>query len=431
MNPMELVQLSVLLCPMLFLMFLGVPIFLSMGITCSVFVFIFDLPTMILAKSYVTGLASYDFLALPFYFVAGDLMAGGGITQRLVQFSQAFIGHIKGGLSHVTIIAEMIFSGVSGSALGDASAIGSVLIPAMKKSGYPAAYVAALNASTATLGPIIPPSIPMVVYGLIAHVSVGKLFLAGALPGIIMGGYLLTVSVLLSYRRGFPATKKATLREIFKITVNAFPAVIMPAIILGGIVSGIVTPTEAGVVAVIYGLLAGNLLYKELKLKDLPRIFGEAMVNSAAILIIIATTGLFSWIIANMGLGAFLVKFFLSISTNKWVILGLLNIVFLIWGCFLDPLMAIVIVIPVLLPLVQQVGIDLTHFGLVIIMNLGIGLLTPPVGTLLYLCTSMAQAKLEEVIKELIPFLVALLLALAVFTYVPWTVMWLPNLLMK
>jgi tripartite ATP-independent transporter DctM subunit len=361
--------------------------------------------------------------------VAGDLMGGGGITQKLVQFAQAFIGHIKGGLSHVTIIAEMIFSGVSGSTVGDASAIGSVLMPAMKKSGYPAPYVAALNAAVATLGAIIPPSIPMVVYALVAHVSVGKLFLAGAVPGIIMVVYLLAVSVYLSYRRNYPATKRATFREIVKISVISFPAVVMPIIILGGIISGIVTPTEAGVVAVVYGFLAGNLLYKQLKWRDVPRIFGEAMVNSASILIIIATTGLFAWIIANMGLGTYLVKFFLSISTNKWVILGILNIVFLVWGCFLDGLMAIVIVVPVLLPLMKQLEVDLTHFGLVIILNLGIGLLTPPVGTLLYLCTKMAGADLMSVIKELVPFLIALLVALALFTYVPWTVMWLPNLI--
>ena len=428
---MELVQLAVLMIPMLVLMLLGVPIFLAMGMACFVFVLIFDLPTMILAKSYVTGLASYDFLALPFYFLAGDLMAGGGMTQRLVKFTQAFIGHIKGGLSHVTIIAEMIFSGVSGSAVGDAAAIGSVMIPTMKKDGYPAAYVAALNASTSTLGPIIPPSIPMVIYGLVAHVSVGKLFLSGAVPGIILGGYLLAVSVYLSYKRNYPATRRATLKDIVRITVNAFPAVIMPAIILGGIVTGIVTPTEAGVIAVVYGLLAGTFLYKELKVRELPRIFGDAMVNSAAILIIIATTGLFIWIIANMGLGDFLVKFFLSFSTNKWVIIGIINIFFLIWGCFFDPIVALVVIVPILIPVVQQAGIDLTHFGLIVIMNLGIGTLTPPVGVILYLCSSMAQARLEDAIKELVPFLVVLLLALVVFTYVPATVMWLPNLLMK
>lgn len=416
---------------MLFLMFLGMPIFLSMGVACGLFVIVFDLPTMILAKSYISGLANYDFLALPFYFLAGDLMGGGGITERLVRFCQCFLGHIKGGLSHVTIIAEMIFSGVSGSEVGDAAAIGSVLIPTMKKDGYPAAYAAAINAATSTMGPIIPPSIPMVVYGLIAHLSVGKLFVAGAVPGIIMGGYLMAVSVILSYRRNYPSSRRATLKDIFRITINAFPAVVMPLIILGGIVSGIVTPTEAGVIAVIYGLLAGVFLYKQLKIRDLPHIFGDAMVNSGGILIIIATTGLFVWIVANMGLGDYLVKAILSVSTNKWVILGIINVLFLVWGCFLGPLTAMVIIVPFLIPLIQQVGIDPTHFGVVVIMNLGIGTLVPPVGVVFYMCSSMAQAKLENVIKEAVPFLVALILALALFTYVPATVMWLPNLFFK
>jgi len=428
---MEFVQLGTLMGPMLIFMFLGVPIFLAMGIACFIFVLAFDLPTMILAKSYVSGLASYDFLALPFYFLAGDLMSGGGITQRLVKFCQSLIGHVKGGLSHVTIVGDMIFSGVSGSAVVDASAIGSVMITSMKENGFPPAYTAAVNAAAATMGPIIPPSIPMVVYGLIAQLSIGKLFLAGAAPGILMGVYLLIVSYILSRRRNYPATKRATLGQILRAGVSAFPAVIMPGIILGGILTGVVTPTEAGVVAVVYGFIIGCFVYKELKIKDLPKVLGHTMANSATILIIIATTGLFCWIIANMGLGDALVKLFLSVSHNKWVILGIINIFFLLWGCFFDPVTALVIIVPILIPLVHQVGVDLVHFGLVVVLNLMIGLLTPPVGMLLYLCTSMAQAKLEEVIKELIPFLIALLLVLAISTYVPAFVLWLPNLFFK
>jgi tripartite ATP-independent transporter DctM subunit len=428
---MEFFQLGILVGPMLILMFLGMPIFLAMGVACFFFVLIFDLPIMILAKSYVTGLGSYDFLALPFYFLAGDLMSGGGITQRLVNFCQSLIGHVRGGLSHVTIVGDVIFSGVSGSAVVDASAIGSVMIKSMKEAGFPAPYVAAVNGAAATMGPIIPPSIPMVVYGLIAHLSIGKLFLAGATPGILMGVYLLIVSFIISRRRNYPATKRATLGQILRTTVNAFPAVIMPGIILGGILTGIVTPTEAGVIAVIYGLIIGCFIYRELKLKDLPRILGHTMANSATILIIIATTGLFCWIIANMGLGESLVRLFLSISTNKWVILAIINVFFLLWGCFFDPITAMVIIVPILIPLVQQVGIDLIHFGLIVVLNLMIGGLTPPVGVILYLCASMAEAKIEEVIKEVIPFLIALLLVLAISTYVPMVVMWLPNLYLK
>jgi len=428
---MEFFQLCMLLIPMFFLMGLGLPIFLAMGMTCLLFVLLFDLPNMILAQSYVRGLASYDWLALPFYFLAGDLMNAGGITARLLKFSRALIGHIKGGLSHVNIVVSMIFSGVSGSAAADTSAIGSVLIPAMKKEGYPGDYTAAVTAASSTIGPIIPPSIPLVVYGLLAQVSIGKLFLAGAIPGIMMGLYLLVASFIISHRRGYPASKRATLRQLLRSSVDAGLAVMMPVIILGGITTGIVTPTEAGVIAVAYGLVLGCFVYREMKLKDLPRIFGQTMINCATILIIIATIGLFCWIIANMGLGEVLVRMFLSISTNKWVILGMLNIFFLIWGCLLDPVTSMVILVPIFIPLVQQVGIDPVHFGVVVVMNLMIGLVTPPVGLLLFLTSSMAQVRLEKVIKEMVPFLIALLLVLIICTYIPSIVMWLPDLLIK
>ncbi len=428
---MEFLQMAVLLVPMFTLMGLGMNIFLSMGIACGLTVFVFDLPMMILAQSYVRGLSSYDFLALPFYFLAGDLMNYGGITTRLLRFSGALIGHIRGGLSHVNIVASMIFSGVSGSAVADTSAIGSVLIPSMKKEGYPGAYSAAVTAASSTIGPIIPPSIPLVVYGLLAQESIGKLFWAGAIPGLMMGFYLLGASFIMSYRRGYPARKRANFKEFLKSSLDATFALMMPVIILGGITSGIVTPTEAGVIAVSYGLILGIFVYREIKIKDLPRILGQTMVNTGTILIIIATTGLFAWIVANMSLGEIMVRFFLSISTNKWIILGILNVFFLIWGCVLDPVTAMVIMVPIFIPLAQQVGIDLIHFGVVVVINLMIGLVTPPVGVLLFLTSAMAEEKVEHVIRELTPFLVALLLVLLISTYWPGMVMWLPNVLIK
>ena len=425
---MEFLQLFLLLGVMLILMLLGVHIFLAMCLSCFCFVLLFDLPAMILAKSFVTGLGSYDFLALPFYFLAGDLMSGGGISERMVKACQSVIGHIRGGLSHVNIAASMVFSGVSGSSVADASAIGSVLIPAMKKDGFPSGYTAAVTAASAVIGPVIPPSIPLVVYGLIAHVSIGKLFLAGATPGVLMGLYLLIVSFVISRRRNYPASKRSSARQMLAAVFSALPAIIMPAIILGGILSGIVTPTEAGVVAVVYGIIVGRFVYKELNLRDLPRIFGNTMVNAATILIIIATTGMFVWIIANMGLGESLVGFFASVSVSKWTLLAILNIFFLLWGCFLDPITAMVIVVPIILPVVQQAGIDLVHFGLVIVLNLMLGAITPPVGILLFLCSSMAEAKIGIVIKEIVPFLLALIVVLVICTYIPAIVMWLPNL---
>lgn len=428
---MEFIQLLVLLVPMFLLMALGVPIFLSMGITCLAFILAFDLPITILAQSYVRGLANYDFLALPFFFLAGDLMNTGGITVRLLNFSKALVGHIRGGLSHVTIVTSMIFAGVSGSAVADAAAVGSVLIPAMKRGGYPGSYAAAVAAAAGTIGPIIPPSIPLVIYGLYSQISIGKLFLGGATPGILMGVYLIIASIIISRRRGYPADQRATLMHVLRSSLDAVLALMMPVIILGGIITGIVTATESAVLAVSYGLILGCFVYRDTKARDLPLILGKAMINSGTVLIIIATTGVFCWIIANMGLGDALVRGLLSISGNKWVLLGVINIFFLIWGCFLDPVTALLIVIPILIPLAQKVGIDLIHFGVVTVLNLMIGLVTPPVGVIVYLTSSMAQEKVEVVFKESVPFLIALLLVLIMSTYLPGIVTWLPNLIMK
>ena len=428
---MEFLQLAVLLFPMFILMGMGTPIFLAMGITCLISVLAFDLPFMILAKSYVRGLGHYGVLALPFYFLAGELMNRGGITKRLLTFSMALVGHIRGGLSHVNIVASMIFSGVSGSGAADVAAIGSVLIPAMKKEGYPAAYASAVTAASSTIGPIVPPSIPLVIYGLLTQVSIGKLFLAGAIPGILMGIYLLIASFIISVRRGYPHGKRATLRQLLRSSVDAGSALLMPIIILGGITSGIVTPTEAGVLAVAYGFILGIIFYREIRFRDLPDIMGQTMINTGSILIIIATTGLFAWIVANMGLGEVLVRVVSSASENKWVILGVLNLFFLIWGCFLEAVIAMFIIVPIFIPLITNLGIDPVHFGIVVVINLMIGAITPPVGIGIFLTSSMARARLEHVFRELIPFQVALLLVLVLCTYWPGMVMWLPNLLIK
>jgi tripartite ATP-independent transporter DctM subunit len=428
---MEFLQIVVLLGLMFFFMGLGLPVFLAMGFSCLIFTVIFDVPIMILAQSYVRGLGSYEFLAIPFYFLAGDLMNAGGITSRLLKFSSAAIGHLRGGLSHVNIVASMIFSGVSGSAVADTSAIGSILIPSMKKEGYSAAYSAAVTAASSTIGPVIPPSIPVVVYGLLAGVSIGKLFLAGAIPGILMGVYLLVVSFIVSYRRNYPANPRVKFKQLLHSSLDASLAIIMPIIIICGITTGIVTPTEAGAIAVAYGLLLGVFVYRELKVKDLPKILSQTMVNCSAVLIIIATTGLFSWIIANMGLGDALVRLFMSISTSKWIILTVLMIFFLIWGLVLDAVSAMVIMVPIFVPLVEKLGIDLVHFGILVVINLMIGLITPPVGILLYLATSIAETQIEKVMKEMVPFIVALILVLIICTFIPGIVLWLPGLLIK
>lgn len=424
--------LIVLVLGFLFFALLGLPIFISMGLAAVVYCAVFWSTSSFttIAAEMVEFLNNFAFLAVPFFFLAGDLMNAGGITRRLVDFSTAVVGHIRGGLSHVNIIASMIFSGVSGSAVADTSAIGSILIPAMKKEGYPGSYAAAVTAASSTIGPVIPPSIPLVVYGLLTEESIGRLFLAGAIPGAIMGLYLIAASYIISRRRSYPARSRVGLRKMIKTALDAAAALVMPLIIVVGIVSGIVTPTEAGVLAVAYALVIGLFVYRELRFRDLPRYFARSMLSSAYVMAIIASAGIFSYLVAEMRAGQMLAELFSSIGQSKWLLLIMVNLFFLIWGCILEPMTALVVVVPMLMPLIKAAGIDPVHFGVIIVLNLMIALITPPVGVVLYLATSLSQESFQAVVRETPPFLVALVLALICVTFIPQLSLWLPGLLM-
>jgi len=424
---MEIFKFAVLLGPLFAFMALGVPIFLCMGFACLVYILIYQIPLFLMAMSYVRGLDSLTFLAIPLYFLAGDLMNASGITGQMLKFSSALVGHIRGGLSHVNILASMIFSGVSGSAVADTSAIGSVLIPAMKKEGYHSGYAAAVTAASSTIGPIIPPSIPFVIFGLLANASIGDLFLAGVVPGLLMGAFLLIASYFISVRRKYPANTRASFKELLKAFRGAFFALLMPLIIIGGIVTGIVTPTEAGVVAVVYAILVGLFVYKGFTFRDLPRIMLDSILNTGVVLIIIATTGIFTYLVADMRAGELLVKFFTGFSSNKYIIITMIVVFFLIWGCLLDILTALLVLVPLLIPMVNAVGIDTVHFGVVIVLTLMIGLVTPPVGVLLYLTAALADCAFEDVVKESLLFLAALVTVLGICMYWEGLVLWLPR----
>ncbi len=428
----QLLELCLLLGSFLAFLALGVPVFFAMGLSSMALILAQGgaVPLNVLASSMVQGIDSFAFLAIPFFFLAGDLMNTGGITRRLIAFAAALVGHIRGGLSHVSIVASMVFSGVSGSAVADASAIGSALIPAMKQDNYPPAYAAAVVAAASTMGPIIPPSIAFVVYALVTEVSVGRLFLAGAIPGLLMGVYLLGTATLIAHRRKFPRTPRASLRRIAVTFVDALLALAMPVIIIGGIIGGVVTPTEAGAVAVFYAAFVGLFVYRELRLGDVARIVTESAVNSGLILLMIAASGIFSWLVANMALGETLVKFFTSLTDSTLVMLLVINAFFLIWGLALEPAVALVTLVPLLVPLAKAYNIDLVQLGVVVVLNLMIGQLTPPSGVITFLTAQIASAPINRVFREAWPFTIALILVLLLVTYVPALALWLPGALM-
>ena len=427
----QLLMFGLLMVAFLAFAMIGVPVFFAMGLAALVFVLFTGgaVPMSVLASSLVQGMDSFAFLAIPFFFLAGELMNTGGITRRLLGFAEAMVGHIRGGLSHVAVLASMVFSGVSGSAVADASAIGSALIPSMKQRGYPAAYAAAVVAAASTMGPIIPPSIAFVVYALVSEVSIGKLFLAGAIPGVLMGIYLLITASIVARRRDFPYSERATLARFREALVAALPALAMPVIILGGIVAGVTTPTEAGVVAVLYAIGVGRFLYRELTWRQVARITQESMVNSGMILLTIAAAGIFSWLVANLAIGETLAKTLLAMTDQPWAMLALINIVLLLWGLALEPAVALVTLVPVLVPIANAYHIDLVHLGVVVVLNLMIGQLTPPSGVITFLTAQLAGAPLNTVFREALPFTIALIIVLLIVTYVPLLSLWLPTVL--
>ena len=415
----------------LFIM-LGLPIAICMGFTAVIFFVVLgqtDVLLMLPARMY-SGTTSFTLLAIPFFILAGNLMNTGGMTQRLVHFAQCLVGHIRGGLGHVTIITNMIMAGMSGSAVADATGTGVVLIPAMEKAGYPRAFSAALVGAASTIGPIIPPSIPFVIFGSITGTSVGRLFLGGFLPGVLMGIFLMITVAILSKRRGYPREQRATRRELLIAALQATPAWGAPIIIIGGILAGVFTPTEAAVAASLYALILGMLIYGEIKVADLPRILWETVQNTVQVMFIIAAAGIFGFLLIRQQVPMTLVEGLMSLTTTPWVVLLVINVILLILGCFMEAIAIMLLTIPVFMPLIARVGVDPVHFGVVLTLNLMIGLLTPPVGMCLYAVSAISKVPLWPLAKELWPYIVALTVCLLLITYIPGLVLWIPNLVM-
>lgn len=420
-----------LLLAMLFLFALGMPIAWAMALASAGYLALGPgIPLQGMVQRLVGGIDSFPLLAIPFFIFAGNLMNTGGITNRLVTFAKVLVGHVKGGLGHVVVVTNMITAGMSGSGVADAAGTGTVLIPAMKQAGYGAPFAAAIVGASATIGPIIPPSIPFVVYGSIASVSIGRLLFAGAIPGVVMGICLMVAVYFIAKRRNYPSERRASLREVARASFAVIPPLGMPLIVIGGMVAGVMTPTEAAVVGAVYSFVLGFFVYREITLAKLPEVLVETVVGTSAIVVIIAASQPFGWILSYDGAPVRFVAAIQQYNLAPWQLLLLINVVLLAVGCFMEGLAILVMVTPVLLPLLASAGIDPIHFGVIFVLNIMIGNITPPVGMIMYVVTALGNVSIAQFSREIWPFFGALVVALLLVTYIPSLAMWLPDLLL-
>jgi C4-dicarboxylate transporter DctM subunit len=419
---------SILFGGLLVLLALSVPIAVSLGLSSAVTLQAAGTPLIMMAQSVFESLDSFGLMAIPFFVLAGTLMQSGGIAQRLVDLANARVGWIRGGLGACVVLTSMFFATMSGSSTATTAAIGSVLIPAMEKKGYPRSTAGAIAASAGELGVIIPPSIPMIVYALSANVSVADLFLAGILPGLFIGLSLIATVYVMARIHGFDVVGHISLAQwsgnLLRALRRAALAILMPVVILGGIYGGIFTATEASVVAVVYGLVIGIFVYKELRPGDLLAVFGRAAVTSAIILMIVGFASIFAYILTVNQVPHKVGAYVTGLSKDPLVFLLIVNVLLFITGMFIETLAAIIILAPILAPAAMGYGIDPVHFGAVMIVNLAIGMVTPPVGVNLFVVCQIARLRLEDLVRPLLIFLGVLVVDVLVITYVPFLTTW-------
>ncbi|WP_349366348.1 MAG: TRAP transporter large permease [Nitratireductor rhodophyticola] len=409
---------------------LGVPVAVTLGLASMAYLLTADIPLVVMPQKMYAGIDVFVLLCIPGFILAGNLMNSGGITERIIRFANALVGWARGGLGLTNIAGSMLFGGISGTAVADAASIGGMMIPGMKKAGYPADFSAAVTAASSTVGPIIPPSVPMIIVGALSGISVSKMFLAGAIPGILMGLAMMVTAYFIAVRRGFPRQPWQGLGELARSFFSAFWAIAMTALIIGGLLSGLATPTETAIVASLYAFAVGAFIYRDLPIRAVPRIVIDSAVSSAAILVLIGFANVFGWILVSERIPQAIATAVLSITDNKYLVILLINILLLFVGMFMETIAALIILFVPLLTLSQSVGVDPLHFATFAVLNLMIGLTTPPVGVCLFVCANIARLPLTPVVRAIAPFLLTNMIVLLLVSYVPAFATWLPSLLL-
>ena len=406
---------------------LGVPVAVSLALASLSYILISGTPEVVLIHNMITGVDSFPLLAIPFFILAGHLMNTGGITTKIFAFARALMGWTSGGLGHVNVGASVIFAGMSGAAVADAGGLGNIEIKAMRDAGYDSDFAVGVTAASSTIGPIIPPSLPLVIFGVMASVSIGELFAAGLVPGLLMAVSLMVMVAWYSKRRNYPRDAKFDLQVIWHTFKAAFFPLLTPAIIIGGIATGIFTPTEAAIAAVVYAMFLGMVIYRTLSWKHLVRVSIDTIQTSAAILMIVSAATIFAWILTANQVAGLLGDALLGLTENKHLILLMIMGIVLAIGLFMETIAAITILVPVLMPIAMTVGIDPVHLGIIVILNLMLGLLTPPIGMVLYVLSEVSGVSFEQCVRATMPFLVPLIIVLLMITFIPDIALWLPD----
>ncbi len=421
-----------LLFVLLFLLLIaGAPVAVALGVASLAFIMLDGLPNVVVLHNMVNGINSFPLIAVPFFIMAGHLMNSAGITTKIFAFARATVGWMYGGLGHVNVGASVIFAGMSGAAVADAGGLGNIEIKAMREAGYDTDFSVGITAASSTIGPIIPPSLPLVVYGVIAETSIGQLFAAGLIPGLLMAFALMIMVAIFSKIRNYPRDERFSVRLFFSTFWHAILPLFTPLIIVGGILTGIFTPTEAAIAAVAYSMFLGLFVYRTLNAKRLLRVSMDTVETTASIMMIVAASSIFAWILTANQVAQAFAEYMLAFTDNRVTILLIIMLIVLVVGCFMETLAAITILTPVLLPVAMQVGVDPVHFGIILILNLMIGLLTPPVGLVLYVLAKVSDVPFERCVVATAPFLVPLVLVLLMLTFIPSLSMWLPELIYR